>query len=70
MQILSSESVDFWLFEGTSSSIECVGHCLDPNKYYKLDNLPKSMFIIGGYIEGEVAGVVNSFGVKIITLML
>lgn len=46
-------------------NIEGVENCINSDGFFKLEELPKSIAVIGGgYIGVELAGVLNSLGVK------
>eukprot|EP01022_Parablepharisma_sp_SALTPOND_P019379 TRINITY_DN329_c0_g1_i1.p2 TRINITY_DN329_c0_g1~~TRINITY_DN329_c0_g1_i1.p2 ORF type:complete len:521 (-),score=61.26 TRINITY_DN329_c0_g1_i1:10211-11773(-) len=48
-----------------------ITHTLSSNDFFQLEELPKTLFIIGGgYIGVELSGLVNSFGTKVSICML
>jgi glutathione reductase (NADPH) len=47
------------------SAFQGVEHCITSDEIFSMENLPKSMVIIGGgYIGTEMAGIMASFGVQ------
>ena len=47
------------------SNLQGAEHCVTSDDIFAMDQLPKSIVIIGGgYIGTEMAGIMGSFGVK------